>query len=369
MRHRLAVAARQKWHPSIRFVPALDGIRGVAVLCVLAAHLAPGRARGMFLGVDLFFVVSGFLITSVLLESASGGGLRAFYSRRIVRLVPALLGGVLLAAVLRPVIGWQQGPFGYDVARALTYTTDLLAPAHHASSLIPTWSLGVEEQFYLLWAPVVVLALARTSARRSVLISLVLVATFAAVRFVLTWRTVGGAYIRPWTSFDQLLVGAALCMAIRAYPAALARWAARSWAVASCVVVAIGVMLAAHTTDDRFLYRGGFTVLGLAVAGVIARVMLPGPSRTRRLLESRPLTWTGRRSYGIYLLQGPLIRAWDALRAPRPVASAIAVALTLAAADASWTFVEAPLLAWHSGRRSPLPAVATARPQPVFGFE
>src|SRR5580658_5807511 len=175
--------------PEIAYVPALDGVRGVAVVAVLLYHGGVSWAQGGFLGVEAFFVLSGFLITSLLLAEWAGSGrisLRHFWARRARRLLPALFVVVVVCAIYELVVGSSRAvpDFGADVLATALYVanwhqiwtgsgyfaqTGLVSPLQH------TWSLAIEEQFYLIW-PLVLLALLRLTRNVRVLFCLTVVA-------------------------------------------------------------------------------------------------------------------------------------------------------------------------------------------------
>jgi peptidoglycan/LPS O-acetylase OafA/YrhL len=199
--------------PRLGHRPALDGLRGLAVLAVLANHLAlPFSDRGA-LGVDVFFVLSGFLISSLLCEEWIRNGkiqLRNFYMRRILRLYPALLMMVFL-------VSWITPAKAYVVA-ALTYTTNWMIALHWQPlnlELGHTWTLAIEEQYYLMWPPILILLLRNLSPRKAILVPAAFGLLSAALR-ILVWQASGDFWrINAGidTHADGLLLGSALGMA------------------------------------------------------------------------------------------------------------------------------------------------------------
>jgi peptidoglycan/LPS O-acetylase OafA/YrhL len=343
------------------FEPAFDGVRGIAVLLVVALHLrlvAPGAAGslapdGGFLGVDVFFVLSGFLITALLLREVATGRVRvgAFYRRRALRLMPAV---VALAAVhvgYAAVVGLPGALERSSILSVLFYWANWkLVYADGwpliAEGLAHTWSLAVEEQFYLVW-PLCMLAVARRRSQGGAFFVLI---AFAAAA-VAVWRAVlvradppGIVYFRTDTRADALLVGA-----LGAYA-----WT-RGWiprprvlaAAAWCSLLFLVAMVVRADPDDRFLFDGGFTLVAVASTVVLLALLETGWT-VRRVLELRPLRVVGRVSYGVYLWHYFVFTAL-ATRAEGwsdGVRLAAGLAITAAAVSASWFLVERPFLAW-----------------------
>ncbi|RJS45080.1 acyltransferase family protein [Nocardioides cavernaquae] len=315
--------------------PALDGLRAFAVALVLSAHVGIPGARPLGgVGVTVFFALSGFLITTLLLEERAQHGsisFRGFYVRRIRRLTPALVAcvvlGIALEVAFEGTVRWEQ------VAAALTYTTNLYVPSVGAWPGGPydhTWSLAVEEQFYLLW-PLALLALARLS-RREILLFLPLCILGSAIFRVLTYQpgTVGHSYVSLISRADELLIGAALAVAMHGRPPRL-----RSTTLVAPLLVAI---VAAGFWCPGLLMP---TVVALLTAGVVQ----VAATSTPRVLSIRVMTWLGQRSYGIYLYNTPVVWAVEHFGLPWQVAGTVIVAGSIALAAASYRWVEQPFLA------------------------
>ncbi|MCU1351576.1 MAG: putative O-acetyltransferase [Acidimicrobiales bacterium] len=310
-----------------RYLPALDGLRAVAVAAVLAYHL--GRVRGGFLGVDLFFVISGYLITSLLLGEARSTGtvsLRAFWVRRFRRLLPALL-LVLIAVVVAGqawLPSWRLGGLRTDALATLGYVANwrfiASGQSYFTSGIGPTplrhaWSLGIEEQFYVVWPILVLLAL--RFGRPRVRGAVALVAGVGAAVSI-TWmvhlagggRDLSRAYYGTDSRAFTLLVGVLLAVALAPGPArrvanrgARLRGAAAVLGLPALVVAGVFVRVAAN--DARWMYRGGFVAFAMIAATLVAAATGErGPFV--RLLSARPLRWVGRVSYGIYLWSWPV---------------------------------------------------------------
>ncbi len=356
----------------------LDGLRGVAVLLVLAYHAQVSWVRGGYLGVSLFFTLSGFLITSILIRNhlRRRAGLRPFWMRRIRRLMPAaflaLAGIVLFGATV--VTHQQAERLPGDVLAAATWTTNwrfILNGTSYAdlfSSPSPVqhfWSLAIEEQLYLL-LPVGLLLLSRRrySARRTALaLGGVALAGTAWMAFLQT-RGVGfdRLYYGTDTRMAELLAGAVLAVVVSRVGTGFSDFARRALVTIGVVgfAVIVGAGLVESRTDPN-LYRGGFLVFALASCAAILGV-LAGNGPLRAALSVPPLPFVGRISYGLYLYHFP-IYLW--LDGPRTGLSgwqllALRLAVTFAIAIASYRFVEQPILHGASFRipRRHLPAVA-----------
>jgi peptidoglycan/LPS O-acetylase OafA/YrhL len=300
--------------------PALDGLRGVSVLAVLAFHGGMWWATGGYLGVSVFFTLSGFLITSLLLVEHDRTGsldLLAFYRRRIRRLAPAALcclvaiaiiqilwapfGGDDLGPQLRwsalQAANWQQLLVGHGYADLFQrQAADTASPVEHF------WSLAVEEQFYLLWPAVVfVLCVAARGSRRvvtGVLAALFAIAALAAPVIARAWGP-DVAYLASPARAAELFAGAvlaALCLG-RAVPGWL-RWAGLG------ALTAIGAAVVLSASGGGWAYHGGLPVFAALSATVIAAAHVGGP--VRRLLEVGVLVAVGRISYGLYLFHWPI---------------------------------------------------------------
>jgi peptidoglycan/LPS O-acetylase OafA/YrhL len=313
--------------------PALDGVRALAVVAVVVYHARPGWLRGGFLGVDVFFVLSGFLITALLLREHHSTGrvaLRAFWTRRARRLLPAL--HLLLAAVL----AWEVllrlaglADLRWDALAALGWANNWLLVLHQQSyfasfaapdALQHLWSLAVEEQFYLLWPLVVLTGLLR--GRRALLCVLLAVAGSTAW-CALAWNPGSDpsrVYFGTDTHSAGLLVGALLAVAHQQFwprvaktprskaARAVSRRRARLALVAGLAALA-GVLAAFVLLDETqpLLYRGGLTAVALCTAVLLGVLLHPLGARLAAGFAWAPLRWVGTRSYGIYLWHWPVL--------------------------------------------------------------
>ncbi|WP_427924935.1 acyltransferase family protein [Streptomyces sp. cg40] len=363
-------------------VAGLDGLRTVAVVLVIVYHVEPDLVPGGSVGVDVFFTISGFVITRLLVtEYARTGrvGLWSFYRRRWLRLMPALLVMCAVTAVLSVTFALPlfQGAWVAAVLAAGSVVnlvragndgaySDLTAPLSH------TWSLGVEEQFYLAW-PLLLLVLLRHARARTVL-------GWVAVLCVLPvlWRTVlwdpsaaHRIYNGPDTRADQLLVGALLALVLARLRAddprreLLRRWAGRLCCPALVLLglIAWQIPITEVSGWNPVWYTVGFLVAALLTACVVAALDLCPESWPTRLLSLSVPVWIGRNlSYGMYLWHYPVIRLLHDLGVRGDPLLPAGLAATLVAALASYAFVERPLLRRDRFRVGRLePVVASGR--------
>jgi peptidoglycan/LPS O-acetylase OafA/YrhL len=299
--------------------PALDGVRGLAILAVLAVNSLLPFFQGGFIGVDVFFVLSGFLITSLLMEEWSSTGtisLKRFYARRALRLLPALF--VLLIACCLYGFFFQSREMATATWRealwVLFYFANwMLTFEHEVGSLDHAWSLSVEEQFYLLW-PVLLLGLLRLRVKRDRILILLLLAIASSFAWRAFLWSRGAHYLRLYygtdTRADAVLIGCVIGMLFSTgglrSSAASQRVSALLALLGVAFLLGVGMFV---THDSPFLYRSGFTLVALAAAGVIIETVGSRTSLATRILSASPLAWVGRISYSLYLWHYPVFHA------------------------------------------------------------
>jgi peptidoglycan/LPS O-acetylase OafA/YrhL len=344
-------------------VPAFDGLRGLAVAAVLLFHGEVPGARGGFLGVSAFFTLSGFLITTLLLAEHDGAGrvaLGAFWARRARRLLPAALvtlGGIALFGAT-VATGDQVRDLRGDALAALGYVANwrfLLEGRDYAelfsapSPVLHFWSLAIEEQFYVLFPPVAVLLLGRRRSDAWLAVALGAGVVASSTLGIVWSADRSRVYYGTDTRASELLVGALLAVALagRAGPVS----AAGRRVLGAAGLGALGLMAwwwATVDQQDLWLARGGFTMHAALTAVVITAAR--ADTVCARLLSATPLVGLGLVSYGAYLYHWPLFLWLSPARfdLPDPVLFAARVALTLAAAIASYRWLEQPI---RHGRR------------------
>ena len=368
----------------------VDGLRALAVTAVVLYHQNTGWARGGFLGVEVFFVVSGYLITSLLLaEWRDSGGirLRTFWARRARRLLPplvAMLAVVMLAALLFVPDSLSQ--LRGDTLSALGYVGNWWMIFHHQSYFVHMgrppllehlWSLGVEEQFYLCWPLVLVggLRLFRGGKRFLLATALAGAAGSTLLMAVMAhpYTDNSRVYYGTDTRGSGLLLGAALALVLTlprtvGRDGVAVRAASQMAGVAGLIVLGWSVL---HLGEfDPRLYRGGFLLVDLATLAVIVGVLHPAAA-LGRLLGVAPLRWLGTRSYAVYLWHWPvfmLTRPGLDVATGGSTLLALRVAATLTLAELSYRLVERPFREKRSDRvRVPerQPALRVALPPPV----
>ena len=321
------------------YYPALDGVRAFCVLLVMLDHLksnghSPGWING-HLGVDIFFLISGFLITSLLRREAAATGaidLPAFYTRRAFRILPAYLAVLLLYLAVCQLPSqaehWHQ--FQAGLPYFLTFLNEFAREPNNGSVFGQTWSLGVEEKFYLLW-PIFFFLLARTTRQRTILFA-VLFAITAAAPFL------GQGYLAR--AYFGLLVGCALAVTLTSsFAPTLARAVQRIPTPIILIILLLG-FYAEHLSKNFIL------LFSLAAALCLAHLSLQ-LSWLTSFFSLPLLRWLGRRSYSMYLLHVLALNAFETrVRIDSPLRAAavlfVAYALTALAAELLYRTIEQP---------------------------
>ncbi len=363
--------------PSMGYRPALDGVRAIAVAAVVLFHFEFRWIPGGFLGVDIFFVVSGYLITSLMIEEWGRTGTvdrRQFWARRARRLLPALY--VMLLVVCTWAVLFVPDALDRlrsDVVAALLYVTNwwyiidgqsYFEALGRPPLLQHLWTLAVEEQWYLIWPLVFVFAMRRASgAIHRLVVPLLVVAAASAVWMAILFHATGDinrVYYGTDTHMSGLLIGAAAAMCWRPWRSRAAgqRHLVLVDLAGAAALAALLVIMLRWGSDTLLLYQGGFVVVALLAIVVVAAAVHPGARLLTGLLSLAPLRWLGMRSYAIYLWHWPIIVIFGArdLGWPRPPVLLLWTVLTLGLAELSYRFVESPV------RRGALDAVVPAPP-------
>jgi peptidoglycan/LPS O-acetylase OafA/YrhL len=347
-----------------RYVPGLDGVRAIAVAAVVGYHLGAPWLPGGLLGVGVFFTLSGYLITTILITAWDRSGnldLRYFWLRRARRLLPALIMVLVVVLVATPVLDNDVLPErGIEALAAVFYVSNWVTITSDVSyfqrfsgpgPLDHLWSLAVEEQFYLLW-PLVLLVLFKTLRGRIDRMAQVTLG-LAAVSFLLMLLLAAPGFdnSRAYQGTDaragSLLIGAALAMVWPPTQQANTVSAHRRLIVDLSGVAALAIIISMFVFTNEYsmwLYRGGILLLSLATAVLVGTAVHPA-SVVGPVLGVQPLRWIGERSYGIYLWHLPVVAFMpQAVLATRPLVWAgVQLALIILLSALSWTLLENPI--------------------------
>ena len=345
------------------YLPQLDGVRALAVAAVVAQHAELPFARGGGVGVDIFFVLSGYLITTLLLQEFDRDGtisMHNFYARRARRLLPALFAVAAISfvafSIVRPYLTHDTL---VGIAASVLYVSCWFR-AFGVSQLGwfgHTWSLSVEEHFYVLWPLLLLLILRRgiDHLRRWVLLALGVAVAYRVGSAV--FFNIGGARMNgPDMRADQLLAGCALAVLLLGAGVVAradrgtdgpASWRERAWMLAVAVSIAdlLREVVFPNGFGFAFAKNASTEVVALESVVIVAYLVRRPLSALTRLLSHRALVWVGRRSYAIYLWHVPLFGLFSLKGQPtsyRLLGRAIAAVLTLVAAWASFRWVETP---------------------------
>jgi peptidoglycan/LPS O-acetylase OafA/YrhL len=339
----------------LRKVDALDGFRGIAVVLVLLVHI-PVAVPWLFnrviegggFGVDAFFVLSGFLITAILLrDQAHGGAVRlgAFYRRRAMRLLPALLTFIVIFLYY----AWITSLPGDNASSVLSIIFYYSNTWLHRGAMWPglghMWSLALEEQFYLLWPLCLTLFFGlRRRLTPTVVLLVAAIAIIAIRRGVLYNHGVSWLwlYTRLATRADAMLVG---CLLAQLW--VRGKVPRRGVQLAGWLALAYFLYIVWAGAGGDFLYRGGYTLIAVAI-GIVLLAVLETDWLFNRVLRVRPLRAVGRVSYGLYIWHLPIFtvvarydRTWNPF-----VQTIVALGFTALATYGSWALVERPFLRW-----------------------
>ncbi len=341
--------------------PPLDGVRALAIVLVLCYHGGATFVPGGYVGVDTFFVLSGFLITSILVHEHDTSGriaLLSFWARRARRLLPALV--VMVGAVLLWVHFFARGDYpnlGSDARSVLFYFANwhfstgasYVDLGSSPSPFLHTWSLAIEEQFYLVWPLLLLGAFKLRLSRAKILALTLLAAAGSAALMVYLYdpsQDPTAIYYNTATRAQALLIGAALAFGLSWWAPAVRRVGARFWGVFAAVGCAgLVVLSASMTIGGTSTYEGGLTLAALFAAALVGGVTLGGSSLVARCFSLTPIRYIGRISYGLYLWHWPIFVGLDGARTglDGPALFFVRIVATFTVAVASFHLIEMPI--------------------------
>lgn len=341
----------------INYISELDGLRGAAILAVMIFHAGAPFLRGGFIGVDVFFVLSGFLITSLLISEFDRYGsvsLKNFYIRRALRLAPALISLLIVFCLASfAVLDEEKANSNYkDALISLAYLSNWARAfsMHPPDFLGHTWSLSIEEQFYIVW-PIILLMLLRASEKRHHVVAI------AAAIALLSWafriylsinatppeRLYNGLDTRA----DALMVGCTLGVMLSS---GLVSENAKNMLQKLLVVIAplsVACLIAFSTLvhwRDPNMYYFGFFIVEILTAVLVLDILMNPQSIIRKLLAMRWLVWVGSISYGLYLWHYPIYRTMSALGFHGLTIISVGSFITFIVATLSYYVMEKPIL-------------------------
>jgi peptidoglycan/LPS O-acetylase OafA/YrhL len=373
---------------TMKYMRFLDGLRCISIAWVILLHLPFDKSGALglvasrgWMGVDMFFVISGFLITSLLLAEQDQTGqisLGNFYVRRTLRIWPAYY--LLIALTLVLGLGLRAAPGLLPQVSSDAILRTIMWPAVYLTNgyvayngtedvtLLHSWSLALEEQFYLLWPAVLILA-----GRRALELVIATVVAITAWRIWLTFQYPEGVaamrriFYAPDTRMDVLLYGVLVAFAVRGEKCKvwLARWLSRAWVLGALALAFAAVVVATNRWSGWFGNSLGYGCSAAIMACLLAYLVVVRPAGLVRCLEWRPLAYVGKISYGVYLFQSAAIDLLQAVLGTPVTTSrkllftAAAYALAIALASASYKYFEAPILKLKS-RFAAVPAPVRA---------
>jgi peptidoglycan/LPS O-acetylase OafA/YrhL len=369
--------------PGLGYRPGLDGVRALAVAAVLLFHL--DRLPGGNLGVDAFFVVSGWLITSKLLEGIELDGterrgtvrLRRFWASRLRRLMPASIVVLIALAVIWPLAGIDLASLRADIIWAalglsnwgtIAAGGDYWARFGEPSPVTHYWSLAIEQQFYFVWPLVLVAIVAVT---RSARVGVAVVSVVGAVGSIVFMNVVfdpidpTAAYMNSFARAHTLLIGAAAAAATVVLADGRLRFGHGARRLAPVGIIAAVAIVAASSATSTWMFSWGFPAFALAMAVVVVAV---ADGAASPVMASRPMAWLGDRSYGLYLWHWPVFLLMSPSRLDVDdswlsvaLLDLVRVAVSVALADLSYRWLETPIRQRRqlAGRRAPIAAGAS----------
>jgi peptidoglycan/LPS O-acetylase OafA/YrhL len=349
---------------NLDYLPNFDGLRVFAIFFVMILHGGYGYFKGGWIGVDIFFVISGYLITSLLAiehQDFNSISLSKFYWRRTLRLFPPLLICVILANVLWP---YTQLNTGGDQSKAtfaaLFYYTNVVA-GNVSGNMFHLWSLCVEEHFYVLWPIVLSYGLLKLPLRKRIIILSIAIVLLSALRIVFYQfadQLIFGIYRINTYSFtfcrmDGILTGALLAFILSQRSRQTSKFfsAKNSNIFLLLFFTAYIVILFTLSPDNYTWNNGGFVFTNLLCSATVLVAIKAGRVT---ILSNRVIDWVSKRSYGIYIYHFPIFLILERLRVPHSISNlllitALRFALSIALASLSYQYMELPLSKFKKG--------------------
>ena len=338
--------------------PGLDGVRAIALALVVAYHIDPEHVPGGYIGVSIFFTLSGFLITSLLLAELRTTGridLRAFWMRRAKRLLPLAWLTLTIVALASVATIWtpdQSANLPGEVVAAVANVSNWWQLTHNGyinafvapSPIRHYWSLAIEEQFYLVWPLLMAgaAALARRGRVAAVPVMMLVITLASLAATILSRSDPELVYLSTASRMGELTIGALMAWRWRAKRFRRARVQHRPWLTAAAIGSAgvIAAITVAMDSDAPIWGYGGFLAVSFGSAAIISASLRPGP--VSALLSWAPLPWLGRRSYAAYLVHWPVLVALP-IGWPLPLRAAVTVFATLALSVVAHRVIERPV--------------------------
>ncbi len=334
----------------MQYRPEVDGLRAIAIVPVVLYHAGLATLSGGFTGVDIFFVISGYLISTIIFEEVATGTFtyRRFYERRIRRILPALLVVILATMVGASVVALPDqlaGTARSAIAALLSVSniwfwlqSGYFAPSAAFMPLLHTWSLGVEEQFYLV-LPVLIMLMVRLRAPIRLVLLLLAVPAFAGSLWLSQAKPSVAFYLLPSRAWE---LGLGVMLGAGVFPRFHTRAAGEVAAAAGLALIAIGLFW----IHEGMMFPGWVALLPcVGTALVIHGTMTPGANVVRALLSVRPMVFVGLISYSLYLWHWPVLTLMRLQTANVDLSAAqagVGVLLSIVLATATWRYVEQP---------------------------